>query len=210
MLAHAMASAAATTAPADVSSALAEALLETPGSPSSFDWHRNWYAVAALDALDPGLPNAMTVLGQRLAVWLDNGLEWRALRDECPHRLAPLSEGRVAEDGTLQCSYHGWRWDGCGACMGVPQDPLRAGAAALRSPRSGAVAFPTREAQGLLWLFPCADADAFDAALHTPLPLIPGLDGESGPAAVESGAPYVRDFPYGALPSKPNPVGAAD
>ena len=132
-----------------------------------------------------------------MAVWLDSGLEWRALRDECPHRLAPLSEGRVAEDGTLQCSYHGWRFDGCGACVGVPQDPLRAGAAALRSPRSGAVAYPTREAQGLLFIFPCADADAFEAALLEPLPLIPGLEDEPGPAAAESGAPYVRDFPYG-------------
>ena len=121
----------------------------------------------------------------------------RALRDECPHRLAPLSEGRVAEDGTLQCSYHGWRFNGCGACASVPQDPQRAGAAAVRSPRSRAVAFPTRQAQGLLFVFPCSDPDAVEASLLAPLQLIPGLDGEPGPAAAESGAPYVRDFPYG-------------
>jgi hypothetical protein len=96
----------------------------------------------------------------------------------------------------LQCSYHGWRFDGCGACVGVPQDPLRAGAAAMRSPRSGAVSFPTREAQGLLFVYPCADADALEASILAPLPLIPGLDGEPGAAAAESGAPYVRDFPY--------------
>ena len=185
-------------ASSDALSALAEALTDGHKSPAaSFNWRRHWYAVAALDALDPDVPNAMTILGQRIAVWLDSGLEWRALRDECPHRLAPLSEGRVAEDGALQCSYHGWRFDGCGACVAVPQDPLRAGAAALRSPRSGAVAYPTREAQGLLFVFPCADADAFEAALLAPLPLIPGLDEEPGPAAAESGAPYVRDLPYG-------------
>jgi nitrite reductase/ring-hydroxylating ferredoxin subunit len=104
-----------TAAPPDFSTqALEEALSDAPGPAASFDWHRHWYAVAALDALERDVPNAMTILGQRVAVWLDNDLEWRALRDECPHRLAPLSEGRVAEDGTLQvkpcCSCHGIGW----------------------------------------------------------------------------------------------------
>lgn len=32
----------------------------------------------------------------------------RAFRDSCPHRLAPLSEGRVdKETGNLSCNYHG-------------------------------------------------------------------------------------------------------
>jgi hypothetical protein len=66
------------------------------------DWRRSWYAVAALDALEPDVPTAVTVMGQRIALWRDAEGIWRALRDECPHRLAPLSEGRVAEDGTLQ------------------------------------------------------------------------------------------------------------
>ena len=90
-------------APLNAAPSLADALADSPPGPSgSFDWHRHWYAIAALDALERDVPNAMTILGQRIAVWLDNGLEWRALRDECPHRLAPLSEGRIAEDGTLQ------------------------------------------------------------------------------------------------------------
>ena len=66
------------------------------------DWRRSWYAVAALDALDPAVPMSLTVMNQRVALWRDGTGNWRALRDECPHRMAPLSEGRVAEDGTLQ------------------------------------------------------------------------------------------------------------
>lgn len=40
-----------------------------------------------------------------------------AFVDECPHRGAPLSRGRV-EDGRVVCPYHGWRFapDGQGAC----------------------------------------------------------------------------------------------
>lgn len=27
---------------------------------------------------------------------------------QCPHRLVPLSEGRVNQQGELECGYHGW------------------------------------------------------------------------------------------------------
>jgi phenylpropionate dioxygenase-like ring-hydroxylating dioxygenase large terminal subunit len=34
---------------------------------------------------------------------------WSCLEDRCPHRLAPLSEGRVEpKTGNLMCSYHGY------------------------------------------------------------------------------------------------------
>ena len=42
-----------------------------------------------------------------------------ALLDRCPHRNVPLSAGRMA-DGLLECGYHGWRFDGTGACRLVP------------------------------------------------------------------------------------------
>jgi phenylpropionate dioxygenase-like ring-hydroxylating dioxygenase large terminal subunit len=45
-----------------------------------------------------------------------------ALADRCPHRLAPLSAGRVVE-GTVECPYHGWRFDSAGQCVAVPGHP---------------------------------------------------------------------------------------
>lgn len=42
-----------------------------------------------------------------------------ALKDRCPHRNFPLSEGKV-RDGAIECPYHGWRFDGAGRCVDVP------------------------------------------------------------------------------------------
>lgn len=44
----------------------------------------------------------------------------RAYRDSCPHRRAPLSAGTLLADGTLQCGYHGWRFDAGGTCVRIP------------------------------------------------------------------------------------------
>lgn len=47
-----------------------------------------------------------------------------ALSDICPHRGAQLSKGRVAieADGapSVECPYHGWRFDGLGRCREIP------------------------------------------------------------------------------------------
>ncbi|MFS8019090.1 putative pheophorbide a oxygenase [Helianthus anomalus] len=41
----------------------------------------------------------------------------------CPHRLAPLSQGRIDQWGRLQCVYHGWCFSGSGECKLIPQAP---------------------------------------------------------------------------------------
>ena len=62
---------------------------------------------------------AAQLLGLSLVLWKD-GDNWRAFEDSCPHRRGALSEGRVEADGSLLCSYHGWRFDGDGACSSLP------------------------------------------------------------------------------------------
>lgn len=34
------------------------------------------------------------LLGKRFVVWADKERQWHCFEDLCPHRLAPLSEGR--------------------------------------------------------------------------------------------------------------------
>jgi phenylpropionate dioxygenase-like ring-hydroxylating dioxygenase large terminal subunit len=79
----------------------------------------HWYIACPAIRLPRGKPVAARVLDRDLVVFRDAGGAARALVDRCPHRGVPLSLGRV-HDGTLACGYHGWRFDGAGACVHIP------------------------------------------------------------------------------------------
>ena len=57
----------------------------------AYDWAKQWYPLAFVEDLDPKVPHAMELLGQRLVLWRDAEQQWRCFQDKCPHRLAPLS-----------------------------------------------------------------------------------------------------------------------
>jgi phenylpropionate dioxygenase-like ring-hydroxylating dioxygenase large terminal subunit len=44
------------------------------------------------------------------------------ITDACPHRGASMFFGRNEEEG-LRCVYHGWKFDGTGACVDMPSEP---------------------------------------------------------------------------------------
>lgn len=106
-----------------------------------------------VDTLDPSRPTPFTLMGHDLVLWRDADRQWQAFADECPHRLAPLSEGRVEGDGSLLCSYHGWRFDGEGQCVALPQAEADKEADIRKNPKACAKRFPTRVEDGLLWIF---------------------------------------------------------
>lgn len=83
----------------------------------------------------------------------DNGQTF-ALRDICPHRAAPLSEGCL-KAGTVECPYHGWRFNiSDGHCEDIP---------ALCEGQDMAVekikvrTFPTQENGALIWVYIASD-----------------------------------------------------
>ena len=63
-------------------------------------------------------------------------------------RLAPLSQGRVdPSDSSLMCSYHGWRFNGEGQAVSIPQAHFQSPEvemAARKSDRSCVKSFPTQ------------------------------------------------------------------
>jgi len=69
-----------------------------------------------------------------------------ALANLCPHRLVPLSMGRLIGD-VLECGYHGLQFDTSGACV---HNPHQSGAI----PRAAQVkAYPVAERHGLVWIW---------------------------------------------------------
>jgi len=158
---------------------------------SSFDWKQAWYPVYYTEDLDKAKLTKFTLLEQNLVIWWDKvDLSWRAFSDQCPHRLAPLSEGRINESGQLECPYHGWTFSGKGNCETIPQQD--AGEQAQSSQRACVRAFPTIVRQGLLFVF----VGNPDHAEQTPVPTIDVLDDPSDEWVCLN---IFRDLPYDAL-----------
>ncbi|KAL9998070.1 putative pheophorbide a oxygenase [Helianthus debilis subsp. tardiflorus] len=89
-----------------------------------FDWFSHWYPLMPVCDLDKRAPCRKKVMGLDVVVWWDkNENEWKVFDDRCPHRLAPLSEGRIDQWGRLQCVYHGWCFGGSSDCKFIPQAP---------------------------------------------------------------------------------------
>ncbi len=160
-----------------------------------FDPIESWYPVSYIQDLDKSQPTPFTLLDRDLVIWWDlQASEWRAFDDKCPHRLARLSEGRIAEDGLLECPYHGWAFTGTGTCDRIPQQLPDAKAETSR--RACVTSLPTAVRQGLLFIYPGTPSKAVD----TPIPMIPvEFDPAGKPQAGWIVLNTFRDLPYDAL-----------
>ncbi|MCB9592429.1 MAG: aromatic ring-hydroxylating dioxygenase subunit alpha [Sandaracinaceae bacterium] len=110
--------------------------------------NEHWYAACLAEELGRGRPIARVVLGERLVLWRDGAGRASANLDRCLHRNALLSEGKVI-DGCLACPYHGWMYERSGRCAHVPS--MGPGS---RAPDGLQLeTFPTREQDGLIWVW---------------------------------------------------------
>ena len=96
--------------------------------------------------LTEGDEDKMTLQGRSNDMTGLSSMAGTALDGRMTHHGAVHAEGRIEpEDGTLMCSYHGWRFQGDGACTKVPQAlDAKANAAACSNSRSCAVSHPTQ------------------------------------------------------------------
>jgi phenylpropionate dioxygenase-like ring-hydroxylating dioxygenase large terminal subunit len=119
------------------------------------DVTRFFHPVLAARSLRRG-PIQVRVAGRPFALWRDASGRPAAVADSCPHRLAPLSSGRVRPDGRLACGYHGWNFDAEGRGRSPSQPGLT---------HCDATAFQVVERHGYLWL----------ASRESPLDRFPAL-----------------------------------
>ncbi|WP_241385279.1 Rieske (2Fe-2S) protein [Rhodococcus sp. CH91] len=105
-----------------------------------------WTPVALARDIETGTASGTTVDGQSVALWRGTDDAVHAWADRCPHRGMRLSFGFVRED-RLVCLYHGWQFDGAGACRHVPAHPRMEPPKTVTPHRYRAV-----ESAGLVWV----------------------------------------------------------
>jgi vanillate O-demethylase monooxygenase subunit len=143
-----------------------------------------WTMACWASELPAGTLLARTLLDEPLVFYRDATGAPRALVDRCPHRFAPLSMGQLCDGGaSVQCPYHGLRFDGSGACVHNPHGDGRIPQAAKVK------SYPVVERWSALWIW-LGDPARADAAL---IPDFPFNDPEQW--AVGTGA-MVVDAPY--------------
>jgi vanillate O-demethylase monooxygenase subunit len=96
------------------------------------------------------------VLGSDLVVYRTESGEAIALDDVCPHRLAPLSMGKLKGDA-VECGYHGMTFGTDGRCVRIPGQKAIPANAKVPS-------YPLHEKMELVWIWP-GDPDKADPAL---------------------------------------------
>lgn len=90
------------------------------------------------------------LLGIPLVIGRNSKGEGFALRDACPHRGMPLSEGSF-DGNAVECPYHGWVFEGkTGQCQAIPSLTARD---KLKVERVFATSFPCDEQDGYFWVF---------------------------------------------------------
>jgi phenylpropionate dioxygenase-like ring-hydroxylating dioxygenase large terminal subunit len=108
-----------------------------------------WYPVSYAGAVR-NEPVHVRVLGDDFVLWRGTpDAPVSAAVDECPHRSARLSQGWI-ENGDLVCPYHGWSFNGSGACTRIPQNDPEVPI----PPRARAMSVLVEERYGLVWLCP--------------------------------------------------------
>jgi phenylpropionate dioxygenase-like ring-hydroxylating dioxygenase large terminal subunit len=129
---------------------------------------QHWHPVAAYADVGAA-PLAALLLTQPLVLWRDASGAIQAWADQCPHRGARLSLGRVCQ-GRLECPYHGWQFEASGQCVQVPALPSFTPPASYQ-----AQVFQTREQSGLVWV----RLDSAGSAELGAAPAVPAFDAEA-------------------------------
>ncbi|KAL8170942.1 hypothetical protein V2J09_022746 [Rumex salicifolius] len=170
----------------------AESELQTLESDEKFDWYSQWYPVAPICDLDKTAPHAKRIIGIDLVVWWDrNESAWKVFDDRCPHRLAPLSEGRIDQWGRLQCVYHGWCFDGSGDCKLIPQAPPD-GPPVHTFKKACVAAYPCTVQNGIVWFWPNSNPLYKNILAEKTPPYFSELDDPSFTHTMAT-----REIPYG-------------
>lgn len=113
-------------------------------APAAGKFLRNaWYVAGFAEEFNEHGLLARRFLNEPVLLFREADGALAGLADRCPHRLVPLSRGRLTPEG-VQCGYHGLTFGGQGQCTLNPHGP-----SAGLSVRS----YPVVESQGIIWIW---------------------------------------------------------
>jgi nitrite reductase/ring-hydroxylating ferredoxin subunit len=118
-----------------------------PGTPCGELMRRFWQPIALASELGER-PLALTILGEKLVLFRDQGGRLGLFHRHCAHRGTSLEWGIPMARG-LRCCYHGWAYDIDGRCLETPGEPPH-------SQLKGSVvqgAYPVREVDKLIFAY---------------------------------------------------------
>jgi len=78
-----------------------------------------WYVVGLSEEVRRGKKRGIRIFSQNIVIWRHRDGHLSALDAQCPHMGASLAIGRVIDD-TVECPYHGFRYDETGRCVHTP------------------------------------------------------------------------------------------
>ncbi len=105
-----------------------------------------WYVAAWDEEVKAGELFARTLLNEPVLFFRDESGAVQAIHNRCPHRFAPLSEGKLC-GSHVRCPYHGLEFDGDGSCTHNPH-----GDGTI--PRAAKVkAYPVIEKYSVIWIW---------------------------------------------------------
>ena len=106
---------------------------------------KNYWYCAALQEEITNKPLRRIICNLPIVFYRDTNGNPVALEDRCSHRQAPLSSGTIRDDN-IQCSYHGFVFNGDGKCVYIPHQkniPQRA----------HIISYPIKEKWGFVWIW---------------------------------------------------------
>lgn len=119
---------------------------------------RGWFAVALGRELGPSDVLTRRAFGQDVVIFRGESGAPHVLDAHCPHMGAHLGAGGCTVAGTLQCPFHGYRFDGSGACVHIPGVSKVSSALRVRS-------WFAQEVDGavMVWFDPEGEPPTFEA-----------------------------------------------
>ena len=117
----------------------------------------SWYQVAYSDEIADGEVHRLHAFGRDLILFRGEEGTAGLLDAFCPHMGAHLGHGGQVVGPSLECPFHGWRWNAQGECTHIPY--------AKRIPAGArAEAYPIQERFGMIfaWFHPRGEEPLFE------------------------------------------------